>query len=182
MRSPNEISGRLEITEYLKATGEVVGHYEDNNVILESGVNDLFGRLIASDASNNKMISNFVLGSDFGETEDPGGGWTSFNPLMAEKTYTSANQDSIYSVPEFNMVINYPDLNVVQYGTILDGDDILTNDFPGEISIQYSSLTTRFRDGASFAFKRFPVRSLSRVIFVQISWTFDWQPAQDVVC
>lgn len=177
-----DIEGILTINEFSKETGELLYTYEDTNVITELGMNTLFLRMVKPDANTTMKLKNFFLGIDYGLEEDTGGGWTVFNPRPALKTYTSLNQYKVYEVPAADMVFDYPDANSFQVGTLLDGKYILDAFFPEEVDLRYTSSTFRFENDTTFSYKRFPVRSLSRLIDVQIVWTFRFVNATDYIC
>lgn len=176
------VEGILTIREFSKETGELIGEYEDKNVITELGMNTLFLRMALADADTTMKLQNIVLGEDYGIEEDASGGWTVFNPKPAEKHYTTSNQFSVYAVPEADMVFDYPDQNTLQIGTLLDGKYILDTFFPNEVDMRYTSATFRFANATTFSYKRFPIRSLSRLIDVQIVWTFRFINSSDYVC
>lgn len=176
------VMGTIDITEYCKKTGEVVGHFSDENVITEQGINTLFLRLALEDNQDRMMFTNFSLGNDDGSQEDSTGGWTQLDPMPAKKRYTSMNQLTVYDVPPVDMVFDYPSQNEFQAATLLDGDYILDNFYPDEVDMIYTSATLRFKNGTSFSYKRFPARSLSRLIDVQIIWTFKFVNEHDYLC
>lgn len=176
------IQGVIEIREICKETGEILSTYSDENVITHLGMNTLWLRSVYEDLDTNMKLKNFHLGIDYGAEEGDGGTWTQLDPKPAEKGYTSDNQFVVYAVPETDMVIQYPDANKVQYGTLLDGKYILDTFFPGDVDMRYSSATLRFENDTTFSYKRFPVRSLSRLIDVQIIWTFTIYNEEDYVC
>lgn len=176
------ISGVLTIREICKSTGSVLSEYVDENVVTELGINTMFLRAFMDDPDETMKLSNFFLGIDTGAEEDNAGGWDIFNPRPAQPYYTSLNQFSVYEVPESDMVIDYPSQNTLQAGTLLDGEFILNTFFPDAVDLRYTSATFRFANDTTFSYKRFPIRSLSRLIDVQIVWTFDFQNAQDFVC
>lgn len=182
IKSKMNIMGILSIKEIDKETGEVVGSYEDENVITEQGVNTLFFRMATSDQDNVSMFDRFFLGDDYGEKEEPLGGWEPLNPLPASRRYTTLNQDTVYDVPSEDMVFSYKDENTIQVSTLLDGSFILDSFFEDEVDMRYCSATMRFKGGTTFAYKRFPMRSLSRLIDVQIVWTFRFVNTVDFLC
>lgn len=176
------IQGILTIREICKSTGQIIDEYVDNNVITLQGINTLFLRMSLPDNDTTMKLSRFKIGIDYGENEDLSSGWTMLNPKPAQKTYTSLNQFVVYEVPESDMIFDYPDSNTLQAATLLDGKYILDSFFPGEVDLRYTSATFRFANETTFSYKRFPVRSLSRLIDVQLVWTFKFDNATDYVC
>jgi hypothetical protein len=176
------VEGIFTYREINKATGEIEYEYIDNNVVTEQGINTLFLRAVLADTNADMTLDHFVLGNDTGNEENPGQGYGVLNPKPAEKSYTILNQFSVYEVPKTDMVLDYPDANTLQAGTLLDGKYILDTFFPGEVDLQYTSATFRFSNNTAFSYKRFPVRSLSRLIDLQIIWSFRFTNSYTYVC
>lgn len=164
------INGVVTIRTICKQTGDVIDEFKDNNVVTLNGMEHLWTRAEGDKKTSDYTIQNFVLGSDFGVEE--GGDWSIFAPKPAQNNYTNENQFVIYEDSPTNTVFEYPDLNEMQVGTLLDGEAILDEYFPDEVTVRYNSATIRFGDGTVFSYKRFPVRSISRLVDVQILWTF----------
>lgn len=164
------INGVVTIRTICKKTGDVIDEFKDNNVVTLNGMEHLWTRAEGDKKTSDYTIQNFVLGSDFGVEE--GGDWSIFAPKPAQNNYTNENQFVIYEDSPTNTVFEYPDLNEMQVGTLLDGEAILDEYFPDEVTVRYNSATIRFGDGTVFSYKRFPVRSISRLVDVQILWTF----------
>lgn len=169
-RKTGGINGVITIRTLSKETGEVLDEFVDNNVVTLNGMQKLWTRMASSENAAANKLSNFVLGSDYGVEE--GGDWTVFSPKPANKEYTKDNQIDFYTDSESNIAFTYPSDTEMQVGTILDGTYIINNFFPDETIVFYNSATIRFGDGTVFAFKRFPVRSITKVVDVQISWRF----------
>lgn len=176
------VNGVLKIREFSKETGQLLYEYEDKNVITNQGINTLFLRMALSDPSNSMKFSHFAFGIDDGSQEDVAGGWGPLNPKPALKRYTSLNQLTVYEVPFGDMVFDYPNDNEFQAATLLDGKFILDTYYPEEVDLTYTSATLRFDNNTTFSYKRFPVRSLSRLIDVQVIWTFRFVNEYDFLC
>ena len=169
-RKTGGINGVITIRTLSKETGEVLDEFVDNNIVTLNGMEKLWTRMSSSaDASANKL-SNFVLGSDYGVEE--GGDWSMFAPKPANREYDKDNQIDFYVDSPDNIAFTYPSDTEMQVGTILDGTYIINNFFSDETIVFYNSATIRFGDGTVFAYKRFPVRSITKVVDVQISWRF----------
>lgn len=176
------VSGFITIREICKLTRDVLFEYEEENVITEQGINTLFLRMVLPDVENTMKLSRFKLGIDFGVEEDNNSTWNVLDPKPAQKHYTSLNQFTVYDVPEADMVFDYPDENTFQAATLLDGKYILDTFYTDDVDMRYTSATLRFFNETTFSYKRFPVRSLSRMIDVQIIWTFKFVNEYDYLC
>lgn len=182
MNNDAGVDGWITIREICKATGDILHEYTDKNVITEQGINTLYFRMVMDDDDNTMKFSRFKLGIDYGLEEDANPEWSVLAPKPAEKGYTSLNQFVVYDVPEHDMAFDYPDDNTFQASTLLDGKFILDSYFPEEVDMRYTSATLRFFNETTFSYKRFPVRSLSRLIDVQIIWTFKLVNQHDYIC
>ena len=169
-RKTGGINGVITIRTLSKETGEVLDEFVDNNVVTFNGMEKLWERASSSANAAGNKLSYFVLGSDYGFEE--GGDWSTFAPKPANKEYDKDNQIDFYTDNPDNTAFTYPSDTEMQVGTILDGTYIINNFFPDETIVFYNSATLRFGDGTVFAYKRFPVRSITKVVDVQISWKF----------
>jgi len=165
------IQGILTIREIDKATGATLSEFSDKNVITEKGMNALWKRLSLDDTNDDYRFSAFYLGEDYGAGEDTGD-WSIFLPRPAKKNFTDMNQQVIYQVDPTEMVYSFPDENVLEVATLLDGKNIMDTLFPNEVNAKYNSATLRVGNGTVFSYKRFGVRSISRLIDIQVIWTF----------
>lgn len=164
------INGVVSIKTICKKTGKVLDEFKDSNVVTLGGMKKMWERTTSSGSVTDNTIQYFSLGKDYGIEE--GGDWNIFSPKPAENTYTANNQFVIYNDNPSNTVYEYPSDNELQVGTLLDGEYIIDTFFDDEVTVMYNSATIRFGDGTVFSYKRFPVRSISRLVDVQILWTF----------
>lgn len=161
------VKGFLTIKEIDKKTGEVLSEYDEQNVITREGFANVLSRIsrttVDDEDVQNMFIKTIVLGDDIGNG-------TIFNPSPATSTLTSIDQSVVYEVPENDMNFNYVSSTTLELNTVLDGTVILDALFPEEVDMRYTSATIRFHDGKTLSYKRFPIRSLSRLVDVQINW------------
>jgi hypothetical protein len=161
------VRGHIAMITTDKETGKVLDTYSEDNVITVQGFSQMVKRLTFVDSNSqitNSYFHNFTLGIDVGSG-------TLLNPQQPTEFLTSANQTVVYAVPNSDMVYEYPNSKVFRFRTILDGDEIMNTVFPSEIEMRYTSATLRFGNGVTFSYKRFPVRSLSRLVDIEIIWT-----------
>lgn len=164
------INGVVTIRTICKSTGRILDEFKDNNVVTLDGMEHLWTRAESNAITSDYTLQHFSLGSDYGAAE--GGDWNIFAPKPAQNNYTDVNQFVIYDDDPVNTVFEYPSENELQVGTLLDGEYILDTYSPSQVTVRYNSATIRFGDGTVFSYKRFPVRSISRLVDVQILWTF----------
>lgn len=164
------INGIITIRTIEKSSGNIIDEFVENNVVTLGGMERLWERLSTGNPPSTHNLQYFALGEDYGLEE--GGDWNIFAPKSAVNTYTKENQAVIYNDSPANIVFEYPSENVLQVGTLLDGEAIIDEFFPDDVVVRYNSATIRFGDETVFSYKRFPVRSISRLVDVQILWTF----------
>lgn len=164
------IVGILTINSIDKKTGEVVDSFSDRNVVTLSGMGWMWKRLSQKDGSSPFRFHHFTLGDDTGESE--GGDWNEFFPKPADASYDKSFQDIVHEDSPDNLVDSYPTDNKLQLSSLLDGQAILDNEFPNETEVPYNSVTLRFANNEVFSYKRFPVRTITRLLDIQIIWEF----------
>lgn len=157
-----KLGGHLKITEICQLTGKEMVVFDDKNVVTDAGFATFFQR--ATQNTGGSYLYNIVLGDDYGSGD-------LLNPEPASASYTQADQNDVYEIPNSDITFTYPTTNVVRLETTLDGTYIMDTFYPSETELQYTSATTRFQNGSVFSYKRFPVRSISRLVSIQIVWT-----------
>lgn len=172
MKTESPIKGFIKIETIDKATGEILDVYDEQNAITYEGFGSILNRLTKNDASIEDIwIKNIVLGDDVG-TGDV------FEPEPETPGLNATDQNIVYAIPENNMVLVYEGVSSFQLSTILDGTQILESDFPLEVDIRFTSATIRFHDDSTLSYKRFPVRSLSRLVDIRIVWTITFSEVE----
>lgn len=160
--------GQLKITTTDKETGEVLHDTGfSNNAILDTGIRELIQRLVTEDIDNSFGFYTIYLGDDYG---DPDEGWTVFDPEPADRSFTEQKQNWIYFLPTESLSITYPAPGIFEVSSVMDGDEVMETNFPTEIEMTYTSATLRMNNVTALAFKRFPIRSLSRSVRITITW------------
>lgn len=157
-----KIGGHLKIIEICQVTGKECVVFDDENVVTDTGFATFFQR--ATQSTGGSYLHNIILGDDYGTGD-------LLNPEPADASYTQANQSVVYEIPNSDITFTYPTTNVVRFETTLDGTYIMDTFYPTETELQYTSATTRFQNATVFSYKRFPVRSISRLVSIQIIWT-----------
>lgn len=157
------MNGRLKIREKDKQTGTILNEeFSEPNVVTVQGASIFLAR--ATQNTGGSFINTIFLGDDVGNGN-------LLNPDPAEEYFTGSVQQIVYQVPSSDITITYPDPFTFEVATVLDGTSILENNFPFDIDMRFSSATIRFANGDAFAYKRFPVRSLSRLVDIELIWT-----------
>lgn len=165
----NFINGHLNIKTISKETGMVLDEFDDDNVITLQGYSEVLNRITLEDDSiDDSIIWTIYLGDDIGNG-------TIFNPQTAANTLTNLDQSVVYEVPREDMNLNYVTSRSLDLVTVLDGTQILDTLFPDEVDLRYTSATIRFRNERVLSYKRFPIRSLSRLVDVSITWNITFE-------
>lgn len=142
--------------------GEIVGHFEEKNIILTQG-KSLILRAWAEAANSGSVVKTIKIGKDVGSG-------TALNPQEATADLTEANLDVVYATPDEEFFVSYPTPNSVRYLATINGANVMVN-YPTVPNVVYTSASITTIDGKSCTYKRFPARTISSLISVDISWT-----------
>ena len=175
------IKGELKITSYSKFTGEIVDVYGfDSNIVTDSGIDTMWLRAANDDAANQYQLKDLHLGDDFGNTPR----WSIFNPEPPSRGFNDSTQSVTHVVDSYSY--DFPIDEVLRFYTTVDGETMMNTYFPDQISYDFTSATIRYNNGTIFAYKRFPIRSISRAVTVEFDWRFkiinsdEWCVSQDI--
>ena len=157
------ISGQFSMT-IRDESGGIIDQYVDNNIVLTSGKSHILKALSVKD-TNMYTVKTIRLGSDVGSG-------TLIEPEQPVSTLTEDSQTVIYTTPDTSMNITYPSLTKVTYNAIIDGASVMAL-FPEVPNIVYTSAAIITHGGLAIAYKRFPARTISSIISVDVSWTLE---------
>lgn len=158
------LKGHLKIEHIEKSTGKIIDVFEDHNLFLTLGKTSVVRGL--GDVNTNYCVQNLRFGDDFG---DPGT-FSQFDPEPAQPGFDSNTQDVLFTIDRPNLQATYPSGDTVEFACLLDGDAIL-DQFPGEVDVRYTSVGMYNFLGDPIAYRRFSVRSINRLISINISWS-----------
>jgi hypothetical protein len=144
--------------------GGIIDEYIDNNIVLTSGKNHILKALSVKD-TNLYTVRTVRLGNDVGSG-------TLVEPEQPVATMSEDSQNVIYTTPDLSMNVTYPSLTKVTYNAIVDGASVMAL-FPEVPNIVYTSAAIVTHGGFAIAYKRFPARTISSIISVDISWTLE---------
>lgn len=162
----SNMKGHLTMTEIYKPTGERNVVFDEDNVITIEGFSEVMKRITYTTSNGDisgSYIHNIVLGDDVGSG-------TLFEPEDANNLLTAGSQSTVYTIPNEDINFNYLNSQTLEMGVVLNGTEILNANFPQEVDMRYTSATVRFYNGKCYSYKRFPVRSLSRLVDIEIIW------------
>ena len=155
------IKGYLTIKEINKETHEEFVVIDDNNVVTLEGYSEIFKRLYNNQDMTGHLDS-IQLGSDVGSG-------TAIEPEPATDSLTSSDQLVTFIVPYNDINFAFPSQREMVLSVILDGSFILDGgNVDGEV--RYSSATIRFGNDKTLSYKRFPLRTITPLIDIEISW------------
>lgn len=165
------VRGDLHITEYElvmdadgnQTRGEKIGEFEEKNIVLKQGISFIL-QAAASITNSGKTVSTIKIGNDVG------GGGSILNPVMPNEEYTENNQTVVYTVPTEEFFIMYPDDYSVRFLCTIHGNNVMSF-YPELPNIIYTSASIYTVEDKSVTYKRFPARTISSLISVDISWT-----------
>lgn len=162
------VTGHLKMVTRDKTSNQVIDEYSEDNVITLFGFSSLlkrFNKATDDPEISGSYLNTIMLGDDVGSG-------TLLVPEPANENLLSLDQNVVYEVDTADLTLTYNSSKQFEYTTILDGSFILDTYFPSEIEMRYTSATMRMANLGTFSYKRFPVRSLSRLVDIEITWTF----------
>lgn len=157
-----KIVGAVCITERDIVTGEILGYYEDPNVILGTGKASILRAMSIVD-TNVHRVRTIKIGNDVGTG-------TILAPQDPTSELLASDQSVLYEVDPVNVNTTYPNQNSVRYSATLNGADVMAA-YPALPNIVYTSVVLYTYDNTGVAYKRFPGRTISPLISIDISWT-----------
>lgn len=156
------VRGDLKLTERLISTGEIVGEYEEQNVVLEQGKQSIL-RAFAAIANASHTVSTIKIGDDVGSG-------TVLVPEAATSSLSELNQRVVYATPAEEFFVSYPTSNSVRFLATINGPNVMSQ-YPTQPNVIYTSAAIYTFGGKAVTYKRFPARTISSLISVDISWT-----------
>lgn len=160
------VKGEVRITMTDINTGEVVDSYgPSENMVVDIGVSTMWKRASMLDELNQFQLHTLHLGDDLGDDR-----WGIFNPEPPSRMFDQTNQNITYVIPE--TTYEYPTDEVLRATAYINGSELMEDNWPLEVDYRFTSMTLRFNNGEVFAFKRFPIRSISRHVHVTFDWRF----------
>jgi hypothetical protein len=169
IRQEDNLRGSLRI-EFLDArTGRLLDVEEDHNVVVRTSRNSLIRRI--AEPNDNKLIRRIKLGDDVGN-----GAFDDPQPPTINTTTDdmSVVYDSEGELP--GLTITYPTDLSIAFGIFLNGQQVMQyvrqngND-PFAESTGFTSIGLFSLDNVTFAYRRFPMRSITENININILWT-----------
>lgn len=161
----NELSirGDLKITERLIETGEIIGEFEDKNIVLTQGKNLILRAF--GEANNLPFAAKTIkIGGDVGS------GGSILAPIAANAGMTEVDQQVIYTVPPEEFFVTYPSSNSIRFLATINGGNVMAQ-YPTVPNIIYTSASIYTQGDKAVTYKRFAARTISALISVDISWT-----------
>ena len=163
------MSGSVTITETDATTGEVLRVDEDHNIVVRTSRNALIRR-IAED-QNLYRIRRVIIGNDVGNGtfDDP-------EPPTLNTTYSDMSPVYDTGSQENQITVTYPSPLSISFAIFLSGQQVM-QEHPGEDSVGFTSIglfsmgndqTTGVPN--AFAYRRFPLRSITENINISILW------------
>lgn len=163
------VRGVVTITTTDAKTGEIIDQYGPaDNMVVDIGVATMWKRVSTLDETNQHQLQTLHLGDDLGT--DPR--WNIFNPEPPARAFNQTTQNVTHVIDPLKIEFDYPIDEILRVKCYLDGTTFMDDYFPGEVDYRFTSMTLRFNSGEVFAYKRFPIRSISRHVHVTFDWRF----------
>lgn len=155
------MTGHLQIVTKDIKTGEVIDTFDDDNVYLEQGKTQALKAFVDG---GDFRIKSIYIGDDVGTG-------SIMQPEQPSANYTESNQDIVYEVPfENEFYVTYPTYNQVRFTAAISGPNVMAL-YPNDPNVVYTSATIRTRDEKAIAYRRFPPRTISELVSVDLIWT-----------
>lgn len=157
--------GIVTINTYESGTKNLIDTYRDKNTVTIEGVTELLDRVLNT-GTDDSIVTRMVLGDDSGTG-------TLLSPSVATPTLTSNDQNVVYEIRDQDISISRSGARRLVASVMIEGSDIMNSQFPEDIVLNFCSSTLRFENGTTLAYKRFPVRTLSRLVDITITWELE---------
>lgn len=142
--------------------GAIVDHFEEKNIVLTQGKGFIL-RAFADDANSVNTVKTIKIGSDVGTG-------TILLPEEPTAALTEADFDEVYETPAPEFFISYPSATSVRFLATINGANVMAS-YPTQPNVIYTSASIFTNEDKSVTYKRFPARTISALISVDISWT-----------
>lgn len=161
-----QAKGIVTINTYESGTENLLDSYCDKNTITIEGITEIINRILTNSGTSDAIVTRLVLGDDAGTG-------TLLSPSAAQPTLSGSDQSQVYEVRTGDLQIGSSGSRRIVASAVMYGSDIMNNEFPTDIVLNFCSATLRFENGVALAYKRFPVRSLSRLVDITITWEIE---------
>lgn len=144
-------------------TGKVVGEYDECNIVFKQGKRFIL-QAFAQAINSQKTVRTIKIGNDVGA------GGTVLSPTPPTANETEAIQTVVYETPVQEFFVSFPNDSSVRFLATINGANVMTG-FPTQPNVIYTSASIYTLENKSVTYKRFPARTISSLISVDISWT-----------
>lgn len=155
------INGVYSETVRCALTGKVLDEFTEDNLVVSVGIQGLLQMLGSGGVA--KTIDTIKIGQDVGDGNI-------LEPQDPTLDLTASDQDVLYTIPSGEFFVTYPESNQVRFFGTINGATVM-NDFPLQPNVIYTSAALYTLDGEVFSYKRFPARTISNLISIDVSWT-----------
>lgn len=159
-------NGVVTINTYEAGTNRLLDSYKENNTVTTEGLAEIVSRILSNTGTSDGIVTKLYLGDD-------AGAGTMLSPSAATSSLGSTDQSVVYQVRDSDLTIGSSGARRILASAVMYGSDIMNNQFPTDIVLNFCSATLRFESGSTLAYKRFPVRSLSRLVDITITWEIE---------
>lgn len=159
----NSINGDLSIKFIDRSSQKIIDQVDGSNIVVK---NAYIQSLQFFDTGVGNFINHIKFGDDVGTGNISG-------PEQPTLDTTKDEQNVVLPTPQTDQIVvnrsvSTTDVSITSF-VIINGSDIL--DLTGQDSIEFTSIGLYLDNDELFAYRRFPIRSISRVVDVSINWT-----------
>lgn len=142
--------------------GKVVGELDEKNIVLTQG-KSLILRAFGEPGHSDYVVKTIKIGNDVGSG-------TILAPTPPTANLTEDDQDVVYTTPDEEFFVTFPTATSVRYLATINGANVMA-EYPALPNIVYTSASIYTISDQSITYKRFPARTISELISVDITWT-----------
>lgn len=157
---PFNITGKISMSLVDANTKKVIEEHSEDNIIVLDARNAIIKAI--GNPELESTITSIKLGDDVGTG-------TQENPQAAQNNYTEATMSVVFDAP-YELIVGQLDPLSTTFNVTIVGADVLEQ-YPEDASKILTSAALHTGDGKVFAYKRFPAKSISALVDLNITWT-----------
>lgn len=142
--------------------GKVVGELDEKNIVLTQG-KSLILQAFGQPGNSAFVVKTIKIGNDTGTG-------TILLPTPPTAGMTEADQSVVYTTPDEEFFVTFPTPTSVRFLATINGANVMA-EYPSLPNVIYTSASIYTISDQSITYKRFPARTISELISVDITWT-----------
>lgn len=145
-------------------TNEIVDSFDDPNIVVNTSRDIIIKRLYEN--NDAFRVRDAKIGNEVGTG-------TENDPEAPTLDTVAADMSVIYEIDNIQD-INYTDNLSLSYSIFINGFDVI-DQYTGIDSIGFTSIGLFAQNGLAFSYRRFPVRTITENININVIWTIYYE-------